>query len=302
MFLSSEPGSPTDFDFFVGDWDVHHQRLKERLTGCTAWEHFPGRTSVQQLLGGCGNVDDNLLELPGGTYRAATLRSFDPTTQTWSIWWLDARHPGSLDVPVVGRFENGIGTFLANDTLDGNPIMVRFRWSIPTPDAPRWEQAFSPDGGNTWETNWIMEFTRRPEPAGDSALMTSHEVRQQGLVVFAKNKKKVSAFYQATLELEVRESASSHDLLQGRGHEVVVHSIPRKYASGITIAKPPQPRDETPFKPTFIVASLAAVRDAVEKTGGFLKPDSAAWRFRGHVVLDGWDPEGNIVQFKSPES
>jgi hypothetical protein len=26
-----------------------------------------------------------------------------------------------------------------------------------------------------------------------------------------------------------------------------------------------------------------------------------AWRFRGHIVLDGWDPEGNVVQFKQAE-
>lgn len=124
---------------------------------------------------------------------------------------------------------------------------------------------------------------------------------QQGLVVFAKNKKRVSAFYQQTLRLTVEESDTSHDLLRGHGHEVVVHAIPRKYAAGITIVKPPQPREETPFKPTFVVASLADVRRAVEATGGYLKPESRAWHFRGHKVLDGWDPEGNIVQFKQAE-
>ena len=124
---------------------------------------------------------------------------------------------------------------------------------------------------------------------------------QQGLVVFAKNKKRVSAFYQQTLGLEVHESDASHDLLRGHGYEVVVHTIPRKYAVGIVIAKPPQPREDTAFKPTFVVADLSAVRRAVEATGGYLRPDSGAWRFRGHVVLDGWDPEGNVVQFKQPE-
>ena len=124
---------------------------------------------------------------------------------------------------------------------------------------------------------------------------------QQGLVVFAKNKKRVSAFYQQTLGLDVLESDTSHDLLRGHGYEVVVHTIPRKYAASITIAKPPAPREETPFKPTFVVANLAAVRIAVEATGGYLKPESEAWHFRGHVVLDGWDPEGNVVQFKQAE-
>lgn len=124
---------------------------------------------------------------------------------------------------------------------------------------------------------------------------------QQGLVVFAKNVKRVSAFYQGTLGLAVEESDSSHDLLRGHGYEVVVHAIPRKLAAGIAIDKPPQPRQETPFKPTFVVDSLAAVRVAAEATGGYLKPEADAWRFRGHVVLDGWDPEGNIVQFKQAE-
>ena len=124
---------------------------------------------------------------------------------------------------------------------------------------------------------------------------------QQGLVVFAKNKKRVSAFYQQTLNLEVIESDTSHDLLRDQSYEVVVHTIPRKYAAGIVIAKPPEPREETPFKPTFVVISLAQVRGAAEATGGFLKPEAGAWHFRGHVVLDGWDPEGNIVQFKQAE-
>jgi hypothetical protein len=124
---------------------------------------------------------------------------------------------------------------------------------------------------------------------------------QQGLVVFAKNKKRVSAFYQQTLDLDLAETATSHDLLRGHGYEVVVHTIPRKYAASMTITKPPVPRQDSPFKPTFVVVSLKAVRPAAQATGGYLKPDSGAWHFRGHVVIDGRDPEGNIVQFKQAE-
>ncbi len=124
---------------------------------------------------------------------------------------------------------------------------------------------------------------------------------QQGLVVFAKNKKRVSAFYQQTLDLDLAETATSHDLLRGHGYEVGVHTIPRKYAASMTITKPPVPRQDSPFKPTFVVVSIEAVRSAAQATGGYLKPDSGAWHFRGHVVIDGWDPEGNIVQFKQAE-
>lgn len=124
---------------------------------------------------------------------------------------------------------------------------------------------------------------------------------QLGLVVFAKNKKRVSAFYRQVLGLEIEESDTSHDLLRGHGYEIVVHTIPRKYAARITLSKPPEPREETPLKPTFLVSSLADVRRSVEATGGHLKPESGAWHIRGHVVLDGWDPEGNIVQFKQAQ-
>lgn len=152
---------PTDFDFFIGSWIVTHKRLNERLEGCTEWTAFSGTTVTQKILGGWGNMDDNVLEIPTGTYRAITLRTYDAKLKTWSIWWLDGRTPGHLDVPVVGTFKDGIGTFYADDTLNGKPIRVRFQWIATTPDAPRWEQAFSPDGGISWETNWIMEFTRK---------------------------------------------------------------------------------------------------------------------------------------------
>jgi hypothetical protein len=148
-----------DFDFFIGTWRIAHRQLRHRLAECDQWRSFGGTCTTAALLGGLGNVDDNLLEHPDGAYRAVTLRSFDPATGSWSIWWLDARVPGRLDVPVVGRFEHGTGTFYADDTFDGIPIRVRFRWTAD-PVTPRWEQAFSEDGGATWETNWIMDFSR----------------------------------------------------------------------------------------------------------------------------------------------
>jgi len=120
----------------------------------------------------------------------------------------------------------------------------------------------------------------------------------QSLVVFAKNKKRVSAFYRRTLGLEAAEEASSHDLLLGPGIELVIHAIPRKYSADIVITRPPRVREDTPLKPVFAVPDLEAVRAAAKATCGFLKPAEAAWDIRGHTVLDGWDPEGNVVQFR----
>jgi hypothetical protein len=149
-----------DFDFFIGSWRVRHRRLDERLANCKDWTEFEGSCETRKILGGLGNVDDNFLDLPGDPYRAVTLRAYDPAARRWSIWWLDGRRPGSIDVPMVGSFENGIGTFLANDELKGRPIRVRFLWTVPAKDRPRWEQAFSADAGANWETNWVMNFER----------------------------------------------------------------------------------------------------------------------------------------------
>ena len=149
-----------DFDFLIGKWRVHHRRLKERLAGSDEWEEFGGTSELWMILGGAGTIDDNVIELPGGTYRAATVRAFDRRSQKWSIWWIDGRTPGPLDPPMVGGFEGGVGRFFADETFNDKPIRVRFLWSDITADSARWEQSFSPDEGETWEVNWVMQFTR----------------------------------------------------------------------------------------------------------------------------------------------
>lgn len=149
-----------DFDFEIGQWNVRHRRLRERLTGCTEWDEFGGTCEMRTVLGGNGNVEDNVIHLPSGTVRAIAVRSFDPAKGTWAIWWLASNNPHQLDVPVIGRFENGEGSFFAHDELGGRPILVRFLWLKTTSGSPRWEQAFSTDEGRTWETNWTMDFAR----------------------------------------------------------------------------------------------------------------------------------------------
>jgi hypothetical protein len=152
-----------DFDFLVGNWQVHHRKLKARLAGSHDWLEFDGSCSMRKLMDGWANVDDNVMNVPGAAYRGVGLRSYDPKTGMWAIWWMDGRNPfGDLDPPVKGHFVNGVGDFYANDTLNGKPIRVRYEWSHITASSARWEQAYSADGGKTWETNWTMEFQRAP--------------------------------------------------------------------------------------------------------------------------------------------
>jgi quinol monooxygenase YgiN len=160
--MKAEIEGAREFDFLIGSWHLRHRRLKERLANSHEWIEFEGTMTSQKILGGLGNIDDNVLDFPGGAYRAAAVRAYDPEKKQWSIWWLDSRTPGPLDPPVVGRFENGVGTFYADDTFKGKSIRVRFLWTDTMSDTPHWEQAFSVDGGKTWETNWTMDFTKAP--------------------------------------------------------------------------------------------------------------------------------------------
>jgi hypothetical protein len=149
------------FDLRTGTWSSHHRRLKDRLAGSHEWEEFDGSQTWWPTLNGYGNADDNLFNTPKGEVRGVTVRAYDPKSAQWAIWWFDGRNPlGPLDPPMIGRFVGGIGTFYSDDTWRGKPIRVRFIWSAITRQGAHWEQAFSPDGGKTWETNWITDFHR----------------------------------------------------------------------------------------------------------------------------------------------
>ncbi len=149
-----------DFDFIIGKWMVTHRRLKTRLASDSNWDTFAGSCEAYPILGGMGNVDDNVLELPSGTYTGASIRVFDPTQDAWSIWWIDSR-TANIAPPVRGGFKAGTGTFYGDEELRGRPVKARFIWSDITDHSARWQQAFSNDNGTSWEVNWFMDFARR---------------------------------------------------------------------------------------------------------------------------------------------
>jgi hypothetical protein len=149
-----------DFDFLIGKWRVHHRRLRNRLAGSHDWMEFDGTSELWMTMDGRGTIDDNYIGVPGEPYRAMSIRAYDPKTEKWAIWWLDARTPRAIEPPVFGNFKDGVGTFEGDDTVNGKPIKVRFIWSKMTSNSAHWEQAFSSDGGDTWETNWRMDFAR----------------------------------------------------------------------------------------------------------------------------------------------
>jgi hypothetical protein len=157
-----------DFDFLHGRWEVRNRRLRARLAGADEWEEFTATNECRALPGGLANQDVYRTEFWPGFVGLAQ-RFYDPERGLWSIYWADNRR-GVLDPPVVGAFAGDTGTFEGEDRFEGRPIRVRFRWSRIASGRPRWEQAFSADGGRTWETNWVMEMTRPAQFGADSGL------------------------------------------------------------------------------------------------------------------------------------
>lgn len=148
-----------DFDFIEGRWRVHNRRLHRPLSGSNDWYEFEGRAVERTLWDGRANFEEYDAELPSGRMRAVALRLYNPASRQWSIHWSNSA-AGTLDRPMVGEFREGRGEFYCQDDYEGRAILQRFIWTSSGPDACRWEQAFSADGGQSWETNWIMEFTR----------------------------------------------------------------------------------------------------------------------------------------------
>ncbi|HEX9031464.1 MAG TPA: hypothetical protein VF834_06430 [Streptosporangiaceae bacterium] len=158
---SGDPAAPGlgDFDFFVGSWDSRQRRLREPLAGCDEWDEFAATTRCWSVFGGAANVDE--LSVPDRGFSGLTVRLLDPATGDWSLYWANSRDGALALPPVSGRFTDGVGRFYSREDYQGRQITVRYTWSDITPSSARREQAFSADDGQTWETNWVAEFTRR---------------------------------------------------------------------------------------------------------------------------------------------
>ena len=152
-----------DFDFLFGRWHVRNRRLREPLAHSDDWYEFDATSTEEPLLGGLANLERYDAPLaPQRPIHAIAVRLYDEASALWNIFWSRAGS-GRFEIPTVGRFENEIGTFYAREEYAGRPIEVRFLWTHDGPSSCRWEQAFSADGGEAWEINWIMEFRRASE-------------------------------------------------------------------------------------------------------------------------------------------
>lgn len=156
-----------DFDFEVGSWKTKISRLAHPLTGSTTWDKYEGTTVVRKVWNGRAILLELEADGPAGHFEGLSLRLYNPESHQWSLNFANSS-AGTLGVPTIGEFRNGRGEFFDQETLGGRAIFVRFVISDITGDSVRFEQAFSDDGGKTWEVNWVATDTRiKDESARD---------------------------------------------------------------------------------------------------------------------------------------
>ena len=148
-----------DFDFNFGRWKTHVSRLKDPLTGSKIWLEYDGTSDVAPVWQGRASLFQLEVSGPAGHLEGAGLRLYNPDAHEWSLNWASSA-AGQLGVPTVGFFRNGRGEFTDQEEFGGRQILVRNTFTNITSGGARFEQAFSADGGATWETNWIMTFER----------------------------------------------------------------------------------------------------------------------------------------------
>jgi len=151
-----------DFDFLIGNWKAHVRRLPDRLVGSTTWVEYDGISNHKKILDTNANFEEFEVDNPQKHLhiKGQTLRLYNPDSHQWSIYTLDL-DKGALNLPpVVGQFTGNRGEFYDQEQYKGRSILVRYVWLNISPKSARMEQSFSPDGGKTWETNWICELTR----------------------------------------------------------------------------------------------------------------------------------------------
>jgi hypothetical protein len=152
------------FDWEFGTWKTHVRRRLHPLSGTEAWAEYDGTSVVSRIWGGKANLVELEVDGPAGHLELASWRLYDPETRQWSLNVASSRG-GGLGVPTVGGFKDGKAEFYDDETFDGKPVRVRFVISDVKPGSAHFEQAFSPDGGKTWELNWIADDVRETAPA-----------------------------------------------------------------------------------------------------------------------------------------
>jgi hypothetical protein len=160
--VSTERDGQHDFDFNIGTWKTHISRLQHPLTGSNKWIEINGTVVVRKVWDGRAQLEEIDADGSTGHLDGLTLFLYNPQSHQWSLNFANSKD-GTLAQPSIGEFKNGRGEFFDQETFNGRTIQVRIVWSDIAPNSHRFEQAFSNDGGKTWEPNFIAMLTREKQ-------------------------------------------------------------------------------------------------------------------------------------------
>jgi len=133
-----------DFDFEIGAWKI----------APSGYGHI-----VRKLWDGA-TIAQLVIPNPRRHVRGSLLSIYNPSSRQWSIYWADAKD-GTLSSPLLGRFRNGVGSFVGRDSVDGHAIMTRLCiFNIASRSFQTLEETSS-DGGRTWGGAKRATFTRQ---------------------------------------------------------------------------------------------------------------------------------------------
>ena len=150
--LAAGVAATGDFAFLAGNW-----RIANRMKSAGAWIEFAGEATVHSLLAGNASIEE--LRIPARNFSGLGIRLYDAAAGVWNDHWVNGQQR-TVNSPMPGTFENGVGTFTSDDDEGGVAIKARGVWDRITPTSCRWHQATSRDGGATWDMSWEMHWTR----------------------------------------------------------------------------------------------------------------------------------------------
>lgn len=154
-----------DFDFEVGRWKAHVRTLVHRLSHASDWDEQTGIavTRTLPMFDGWNESELQVTSTKSGKHvELLAVRVYNASTHQWAIYGTSIKN-AKFDPPMIGEFKDHRGEFYSQDTWEGRAVLARFIWTVVDANHDRLEQAFSSDGGKTWETNWIYDGERLPD-------------------------------------------------------------------------------------------------------------------------------------------
>jgi hypothetical protein len=149
-----------DFDFNFGMWKSHITRLVHPLTESKESVELNGTVTVRKVWDGKAALEEMEADGPKGHWEGMSLFLYNPQSHEWSQTFINSAQ-GVFAGALTGSFHDGRGELYSQDTAAGRVVLVRGTWSNIAPDSHRYEEAYSSDGGKTWQTVFTADLTRQ---------------------------------------------------------------------------------------------------------------------------------------------